>query len=105
MAIPIEVLKSDGYEDYLEEHAPNFKLFFDQLRLLLCENEESLDDEITSPTVEQPHQNSTGTSVSFLDNNSHTDSLPASMSNKRPNSLTTMSPAKVRIGRPEDDPP
>jgi hypothetical protein len=105
MAIPIEILKGDGYEDYLEEHAPNFKLFFDQLRLLLCENEESLNDEITSPTVEQSLQNSTGTSVSFLDTSSRTDSSPASMSKKPPNSLIIMSPAKMRIGRPEEDPP
>ena len=46
------MLKGPDYEDDIEKHAPRFELFFDQLRLLLSDNVEPLDDEITLPTAE-----------------------------------------------------
>ena len=69
----------------------------------MCEKEEFLNDEITSPAIEQSLNSSIDTYVSFPDSNSRTDSLSASMAKKRPNSLTIITPAKLRIGRPEDD--
>ena len=42
------MLRGPDYEDLIENHAPRFALFFSQLRLLLSDNVDSMDDKTIS---------------------------------------------------------
>ena len=50
-SITPDMLKDPDYEDDIENLAPRFEIFFCQLRLLLSDNVETLDDEITLPAA------------------------------------------------------
>jgi hypothetical protein len=91
------MLKGLDYDDDIENHAPRFELFFDQLSLLISDKVETLDDEITLPTAELSLQ--AATPVFFPEKLSSNVTPSTSEIKKRPNSLTitTSSPAKVHL--------
>jgi hypothetical protein len=93
-SITPDMLKESGYEDDIAKYAPEFKLFFDQLKLLLSNNAESM-DEITLPAVELSLQ--TEKPGFFPEQLPFITSPSASETKKRPNSLTLTSPTKVRL--------
>jgi hypothetical protein len=89
-SVTLEILKNGDYED----HAPSFGVFFEQLRVILSDNVESLADGIALPTFELSLQ--VDTAVSFSE---HVTAQSISGTKKRPNSLTLTpsSPAKIRL--------
>ena len=96
------MLKGSDYEDDIEKRAPIFESFFDELKLLLSDNVEPLDDEIT-PTAELSLQ--TDTPGFFPEQLPSLNSLSTSETKKRPNSLTltTSNATKVRRTSSEYD--
>ena len=95
------MVKGRRYQDDIEKYAPKFELFFCQLRLLLSDNVEPLENEITLPPVESSLQ--TDTPILFPENLSSNTPPSPSETRKRPNSLTitTSSPTKVRLTNSE----
>jgi hypothetical protein len=102
-SITPEMGTGPNYEDDIEKQAPRFGLFFDQLKLLLSDNVEPLDNEITLPPAELSLQ--TDTPVFFPEQFPFITSLSTSETKKRPNSLTltTSSPTKIRLTSSEYD--
>ena len=95
------MLKGSDYEDVIEEYAPKFDLFFSQLRLLLSDNTEPLDDKTTFPITDfSLHAD---TPSFFPDNLLSVVTTSALETKKRPNSLTitTSSPTKLRLASSE----
>ena len=88
-SVALDMLKSSDSDDDIKEMAPNFRLFFRQLKSLLSDNVASEQDLIL-PTRELAPQP--------LDILSVPSEHSPSVSKKRPNSLTitTSTPTKVR---------
>lgn len=87
-----EVLKI-GDNNYIKDRAPNFRLFFRQLKNLLSENV-LRDNQLVSPTEQLTLDSTTAPDTSNLSSIIHS----TTESKKRPNSLSiiTSSPTKVR---------
>lgn len=103
MSITPEMLKGPNYQDDIDEQASRFEFFFSQLRLLLSDNVDAVEDEITFPVAGLSLQTeATTVDPEYVSSNA----VPsASETKKRPNSLTitTSSPIKVRLRSSEDD--
>ena len=96
------MLKGPDYQDDIDEHASRFEFFFSQLRLLLSDNVDTVEDEIPSPPAGISLQTDTTTVLSkYISSNAASST---SQTKKRPNSLTitTSSPIKVRLTSSED---
>jgi hypothetical protein len=89
------MLKGPDYEDDIEARAPIFESFFDELKLLLSDNAEPLNDE-NAPATESSLR--TDVPVFFPEQLPSLHSPSTLKTNKRPNSLTLApsNPAKVR---------
>jgi hypothetical protein len=100
-SITPEVLKGEDYEDYIKDHSPVFGVFFEQLRSLLTDNLHH-HDEIMLPTTEI-----SVTADAFTDQVPSNTTQSDSLMKKRPTSLTltTPSPAKVRVTSSEYEDP
>ena len=95
-SITTEMLKRPDYEDSIENHAPRFALFFSQLRLLLRDNVDSIDDTPMSTSESSLPINPQNVR---LQNTLSTTETSTVDTKKRLNSLTiiTSSPPKQRL--------
>lgn len=103
--IAAEALKAPEDEEDIFKSAPHYRLFFEELRGLVCDAVIP-EDELILDTAQLTLAASEPSSVLRTSEFSSNDSISPTPSKKRPNSLTitTSSPTKVRhISSPQDD--